>query len=314
MGRHGAGRQASKGAVIGAGIIACALAGCLEPQWRSQLTDNRPGELMQEGTVVVRDGEEAQVNFKKPFDAPPRIEVTGFVQSWFKTEPYSKNSFELVNTSTCFFKIRSNHREQMLGSFAEIKWKATGTKARKKALADMTPRERVVDKVEKLGGHSKADDKLPGAPLVEIDLHQTRTRDAELEMLHGLVTLKTLNLFGTSITDAGLAHLAGLTKLEKLHLNHTAITDAGLEHLRGLTGLKELSLYGTKVTDDGLRHLAVLPTLQVLTLGGRQITDQGLKHLLGLKDLRHVSLSGTSVTDAGVSELLRHRPKLQVVR
>jgi hypothetical protein len=307
-------RQARKGVVLGACMIAGAMAGCLQPPWPSAFADNRPGELVQEGTVVVRDGEEAQVYFKKPFDAPPRIEVTGFVQSWFKAEPYGKNSFEIVQPATNNFKIRSNHREQTLGSFAEIKWKATGTKARKKALAEMTPRERIMAQVEKLGGHVRLDDKQPGVPIVEIDLHQTRTRDADLEMLDGLTTLRALNLFGTSITDAGLKHLDGLAKLEKLHLNNTSITDAGLEHLRGLTGLKELSLYDTKVTDDGLRHLAALTSLQSLTLGGRQVTDQGMKHLTGLKELRQISLVGTSVTPAGVAELQRHWPKLQVIR
>jgi hypothetical protein len=307
-------RQGRQNALLGACLIVAAMAGCLEPSGPGLFSDNRPGEFVQEGTVVVRDGEEAQVYFKKPFDAPPQIEVTGFVQSWFKTEPFSKKSFEIVQPATNNFKIRSTHSEQALGSFAEIKWKATGTKARKKALTEMKPHERVMDQVEKLGGRVRLDDKQPGGPIVEIDLHQTRTRDTDLEMLHGLTSLRTLNLFGTSITDAGLTNLAGLTKLEKLYLNNTSVTDAGVEHLRGLTGLKELSLYGTKVTDDGLRHVAALRSLQSLTLGGRQITDQGLKQLMGLKELKQISLSGTNVTPAGVSELQRHWPKLQVIR
>src|SRR5262249_33172329 len=163
-------RQGANGAVICAAFLACALAGCVEPQTAGPLSAGRANDLVQEGTAVVRDGEEAQVYFKKPFDAPPRIEITGFVQSWFKSEPYSKNTFEIVQPATNNFKIRSNHREQTLGSFAESKWKATGTKARKKALAEMTPQGRVMDRVEKLGGHVKLDDKQPGTPIVEIDL------------------------------------------------------------------------------------------------------------------------------------------------
>ena len=298
----------------GTAFLAFALAGCLSPQSNGTATPGAAEELVQEGTVLVRDGEEAQVYFKKPFGAPPRIEVTGFVQSWFKSEPYNKNSFEIVQPATNNFKLRSNHHEQALGSFAEVKWKAIGKKARTKALAEMTAQERIVAQVEKLGGHVKLDEKQPSAPLIEIDLHQTRTRDADLEMLRGLATLRTLNLFGTSISDAGLTHVAGLTKLEKLHLNNTSITDAGLPHLGSMTGLKELTLYGTKVTDEGLRHLASLPVLQSLTLGGRQITDSGMKQLTGLKDLRQLSLVGTSVTAAGVAELQRRWPKLQVIR
>jgi hypothetical protein len=314
MSKDGGWRAARMATVVGACMIAAAFSGCLEPPWAGPFPERKPEELVQEGTVVVRDGEEAKVSFKKAFQTPPRVEMTGFVQSWFKDEPYSKKSFEIVDTTGVGCTIRTSHHEQGRGSFAEIKWKATGIKAPKKTLAEMTPQERVVAQVEKLGGKVKMDDKVKGAPLIGIDLHQTRTRDADLAMLHGLTGLKTLNLFGTSITDAGLAHLDGLTGLQTLHLNGTAITDAGLEKLRSLTALRELSLYGTKVTDDGLRHLAVLTNLQTLSLGGRQISDKGMQHLLGLKELHQISLSGTSVTEAEVKELQRHWPRLQVIR
>ena len=295
-------------------MIAATIAGCVEPQtWSGRVWERRSNELVQEGTIVVRDGEDAKVAFKKAYQTAPAIEITGFVQSVFKDVPYNKRSFEVVNSTTVGFTVRTDHHEQSLGSFAEIKWRATGTKAKKKTLAEMTPTERIVAQVERLGGHIKMDDKQAGL-LIGIDLHQTRVRDADLEMLHGLTGLRTLNLYGTSITDAGLVHLAGLSGLQTLHLNGTAISNAGLENLRGLTSLRELSIYGTKVGDDGLRHLAGLATLQNLTLGGKQITDNGLKHLMGLKDLRQICLSGTSVTDAGMKELRRHWPKLQIVR
>jgi hypothetical protein len=290
------------------------LAGCVEPQtWSGNFWDRRSDELVQEGTVVVRDGEEAKVAFKRAYQTAPAIEITGFVQSVFKDVPYSKKSFEMVNSTTVGFTVRTEHHEQGLGSFAEIKWRATGTRAKKKTLAEMTPTERIVAQVERLGGHIKMDDKVPGL-LIGIDLHQTRVRDADLEMLHGLTGLRTLNLYSTSITDAGLAHLSGLTGLQTLHLNGTSISNTGLEKLRGLTSLRELSIYDTKVSDEGLRHLAGLTTLQNLTLGGKQITDSGMKHLVGLKELRQICLSGTSVTDAGIKELRRNWPKLQIVR
>src|SRR5262249_34635480 len=236
-------------------------------------------EFVQEGTALVRDGEETQVGFKSAFQTPPRLEVMGFVQSWFKDEPYSKNSFEIVQPTAVGFKIRSNHREQGLGSWSEVKWRATGTPARKKVPAEMTPHERVVAQVEKLGGKVRFDDKQPGTPLVGIDLHQTKTTDADLQLLHGLTTVRILNLYGTAITDAGLTHVAGLAGLQMLHLNGTAVSDAGLAQLRGLTNLKELNLYQTRVTDEGLRHVTALTGLQNLTLSGKQITDQGLTHL-----------------------------------
>jgi hypothetical protein len=314
MSKDGGRRMIGKAAGFAVLVIAATTAGCVEPQtWPGKIWDRRSEELVQEGTVVVRDGEEAKVAFKKAFQAAPQIEITGFVQSVFKQVPYSKKSFEILQTTGFGFTIRTDHHEQGFGAFAELKWRATGLKAKKKSLAEMTPTERVVAQVEKLGGHVKMDDKQPGL-MIGIDLHQTRTRDADLEMLHGMTGLRTLNLYNTLITDAGLAHLTGLTGLQTLHLNETAITNAGLERLRGLSSLRELSLYDTKVSDDGLRHLAGLTALQNLTLGGKQITDQGMKHLAGLKDLRQICLSGTSVTEAGIAELRRQWPKLQIVR
>jgi hypothetical protein len=314
MSKDGLWRIARTTACFSALFIAGTTAGCVEPQtWPGSSWERRSEELVQEGTVVVRDGEEAKVAFKKAFQSAPRIEITGFVQSVFKDVPYSKKSFEILQPTGFGFTIRSDHHEQSLSAFAELKWRATGLKARKKSPAEMTPTERVTAQVEKLGGHVKMDDKQVGL-LIGIDLHQTRTRDADLDILHGLTSLRTLNLYGTSITDAGLAHVSGLSGLQTLHLNGTAITDTGLEQLRGLSSLRELALYGTKVSDEGLRHLAALTTLQTLTLGGKQITDKGIMHLVGLKDLRQICLSGTSVTDAGVAELRRHWPKLQIVR
>jgi hypothetical protein len=308
-------RQVAKSAILGACLLSwTAVAGCLDAHRLNAVIDNRPGEFVQEGTAVVRDGEETQVVFKAAFQTPPRLEVTGFVQSWFAEEPYRKGSFEFVQPSETGFKVRSDHHESSRGSWAEIKWRATGAKARKKTLAEMEPRERVIAQLEKLGGRVTVDDKLPGAPPVGIDLHQTRVTDADLELLHGLVNIRTLNLYGTSITDAGLTHLAGLTGLQTLHLNATAIGDTGLAHLRGLTNLKELNLYQTRVTDEGLRHVAALTGLQNLTLGGKQITDQGLTHLRTLRELRTIYLSGTGVTDAGVREMQKIWPRIQVVR
>ena len=138
-------------------------------------------------------------------------------------------------------------------------------------------RGQIAGAVQKLGGHVTFDAKAPGVPLVGIDLHYSRVRDADLEMIDGLATLRTLNLYGTRITDAGLAHVTGLAGLQTLHLNDTGITDAGLQHLQGLTNLRELGLNQTRVTDQGLRHLAGLTAVQSLTLSGPQITDRGLQ-------------------------------------
>jgi hypothetical protein len=287
---------------------------CTDAHFTEVLAKDRRGELVQEGTFAVRDGEEVQVTYNKAFQAPPRLELVGFVQSVFKDKPYSLSCFEIVEQTPGGFKVRNNHSEPGLAAWAEVKWRATGAPGRKKPVAEMTKQERISDAVEKLGGHVTTDAKQAGSPIVAIDLHQTRVKDADLTMLHELTDLRKLNLFGTAITDAGLDHLSGLTGLQTLHLNATAIGDAGLQHLRGLRGLSTLSLYGTRVTDAGLEHLMGLTNLQSLALGGTQITDLGLEHLKGLRELRQLSLSGTKVTPESIQRLEKALPRLQVMR
>src|SRR5438132_14147027 len=92
MGNRERRRRAAQPACFLAGFAIFLAAGCHDGHFPDSLLDSRPGEFVQDGTVVVRDGEEAQVRFKKLFDAPPKVEVVGFVQSWFKEEPYSKGS------------------------------------------------------------------------------------------------------------------------------------------------------------------------------------------------------------------------------
>jgi hypothetical protein len=290
------------------------LPACSDAHFAEVVADNRRRELVQEGTFAVRDGEEVQVNYPKAFQSPPRLELIGFVQSRFKDVPYSLSCFEVVQQTSGSFKVRNNHTDPSLGAWAEVKWRASGTPGHKKPVAEMTPQERIIDTVEKLGGKVTTDPLQAGSPITAIDLHQARSKDADLEILHGLTSLRKLNLFGTPITDAGLEHLAGLTGLQTLHLNATAIGDAGLQHLRGLKSLTTLSLYGTRATDAGLVHLAGLTSLQNLVLGGTQITDAGLEYLKGLRDLRQLSLSGTKVTPEGMQRLQRALPRLQVVR
>src|SRR5262249_8602919 len=93
MDRHKRWRLVGKGVILGVGLLTgMGAMGCLDGHRPQALTENSPREFVQEGTALVRDGEETQVGFKSAFQTPPRLEVMGFVQSWFKDEPYSKNS------------------------------------------------------------------------------------------------------------------------------------------------------------------------------------------------------------------------------
>ena len=112
-----------------------------------------------------------------------------------------------------------------------------------------------VKAVEKLGGKVTRDDKLPGKPVIGVNLAGTKVTDAGLKELADLKQLTTLGLDSTQVTDAGLKELTHLKQLTLLDLNHTKVTDAGLKELKDLKQLTRLNLADTKVTDDGVAEL-----------------------------------------------------------
>ena len=67
-----------------------------------------------------------------------------------------------------------------------------------------------VKAVEKLGGKVTRDDKLPGKPVIGVDLDGlvgTKVTDADLKELKDLKQLTSLNLYATKVTDDGVADL-----------------------------------------------------------------------------------------------------------
>jgi hypothetical protein len=279
------------------------------------------GTSIQEGEVTLKDGEEDYVLFPKAFNGPPRVWVVELRQSEFAKKPFSKDDFQIVRKEWNFFRIRNTHDEHSCGSWATVKWKAEGV------LAEVTPtapkgsfpagstaQERMIYRVKQLGGTTELVPPLPTGTLVGIDLHATKTSDADLEALEGLERLRTLNLYDTRVTDAGLKRLSGLTSLQMLYLNDTGVSDAGLQSLQGLTDLTILGLRNTRVTDEGLRFLSGMTKLRELTLGGSQITDKGLVQLKGLKNLKTLTLTHSSVTPAGAEELKKALPGVHIVR
>jgi len=155
------------------------------------------------------------------------------------------------------------------------------------ALADEAT---AVTRIGKLGGKVRRDGKLPGKPVVEVNLQSTAAKDADLKSLRELKRLKVLYLgYGTRTTDAGLVQLKTVTSLEELNLPETQVTDAGLAHLKGLKNLRKLGLTNCK-----------------------GITNQGLVHLKGLKKLTNVAVYGTQVTERGAAELQKALPDVYV--
>jgi len=139
--------------------------------------------------------------------------------------------------------------------------------------------DKAVAFVKGLGGKVIRDEKLPGKPVVGLDLEKTAATDAGLKEIAKLTTLTTLNLRDTQVTDAGLKEFAPLKNLANLYLFGTQVTDAGLKELAPLTNLTNLNLFGTAVTGAGLKELATLKSLTTLNLSDSAVTDAGLKEL-----------------------------------
>jgi len=96
-----------------------------------------------------------------------------------------------------------------------------------------------VKAVEKLGGNVTRDDKLPGKPVIGVNLNHSKLTDASLKELKELKQLTTLDLSGTPVTDAGLKELKELKQLTYLVPYETPVTDKGLKELKDL---KQLAL------------------------------------------------------------------------
>jgi WD40 repeat protein/serine/threonine protein kinase len=157
--------------------------------------------------------------------------------------------------------------------------------------------------LEKLGAKVIRDESLPGKPVVEADLKDTKVTDAELKALASLTRLRSLDLRRTAVTDNGLKELAPLRELRALELGETRVAGPGLRDLAPLARLETLRLERTPVTDAGLAALTALPQIRSLSLEGAEVTDQGLKAVGTLKHLVALNLGQTKVTDAGLKEL-----------
>jgi len=282
---------------------------------------------VQEGELTLHDGEDAVVNFKKVFAAPPRITVVEFRQSWFKDKPYARTDFQILKSDTAGFRIVNNHPEANRGSMATIKWRAEGVIATVQpsppplGLTPLAQKSKptpddLADAVRRMGGLAGLETVTPTMRSVNmVDLHHTKVNDADLEELRLLAPrLRSLTLSGTGITDAGMKSIGSLPMLQILILNETRISDNGVQQLQRLTEMRQLSLYHTHVTDAGLGFLKGMSNLTDLTLSGPKITDQGLMQLTGLRNLRKLTLSGTGVTKTGVQELKKALPKIEILQ
>ena len=92
--------------------------------------------------------------------------------------------------------------------------------------------DKAVEAITKLGGKVTRDDKLPGKPVIGVDLTYNKVTDAGLKELKHLKQLTSLSLWDTQVTDAGLKELKDFKQLTTLKLDHTKVTAAGVKELQ----------------------------------------------------------------------------------
>jgi internalin A len=93
--------------------------------------------------------------------------------------------------------------------------------------------DKAVAFVEALKGDVIRDEKLPGKPVIAVNLNFSKVTDAGLKELAPFKNLTTLSLgLATKVTDAGLKELAQFKNLTKLALGGTKVTDAGVKELQ----------------------------------------------------------------------------------
>ena len=85
----------------------------------------------------------------------------------------------------------------------------------------LTAEERIVKKIEKRGGKVTRDDKLPGNPVVKVNLTGPKVTDTALKELKQLKSLQELYLFRAKVTDVGLKELKEIKSLQSLNLDDT---------------------------------------------------------------------------------------------
>jgi hypothetical protein len=80
--------------------------------------------------------------------------------------------------------------------------------------------------------------------------------DADVELVEGLASLKSLDLSRASVTAATFERLTGLRQLEFLALNGLTLSDKDMEALSKLRQVKSISLVDAKCSEEALRRFA----------------------------------------------------------
>jgi hypothetical protein len=93
---------------------------------RSFITDDGTTARVVEGQIAVKDGQETTVKFKRPFLAPPTVQIVDILQSWARETPFKRADFRIVAVDEKSFRIENTHPEAFWGCWASVKWRAEG--------------------------------------------------------------------------------------------------------------------------------------------------------------------------------------------
>lgn len=192
----------------------------------------------------------------------------------------------------------------------EEKKGAGGKEPEKKSDADPVEERAVELVVKRLEGKVTRDEKLPGKPVVGVDLSSTRATDADLKELLACRKLASLKLYGTRhrATVAGLKQLAAIETLSELNIDNWKLTDEQLKELTVFKNLTSLHFSTEQLTEAGWKELGSFKKLTSLRLTGRltvsESRQEGLEHLAALTNLTSLQLIDVPVKDAGMKELV----------
>jgi hypothetical protein len=179
-------------------------------------------------------------------------------------------------------------------------------------IMDKQLHEQAVKDIVGFTGCVDTDERIPGHPVVGVNLDRSLATDSVLDPLKNLVQLHYLKLSQTRVTDKIMEVLRVHAEIKRLDISDTGVTDIGLKYLKCGKALEELYL-GSKITDAGFRHVKSLTKLRVLALEFTDVSDLGLRNIQSLGALECLFVSSRQVSNASI-RCLKKLPRLKTIQ
>jgi len=167
--------------------------------------------------------------------------------------------------------------------------------------------------IERIGGLVEREGEGRTAPIVAVDLHQTKPSPDDFDRLSQITTLRALDLRrAVTLTRGALIQLGNLHRLERLTLDELKIGDDELSLLADIPRLASLSVVKTRIQGAGFAALARLSAFREIVIGYTPLDDDGLRVIAALPHLEVLKLAPSNVGDVGVAAVAKH-PGLRVL-